>query len=239
MTDVTASDVDASVRGRLALALDVDDLVAAVRLARRLAPWFGTAKVGLELFSAVGPDSVGALTDLGYDVFLDLKLHDIPTTVERAAKVLGSLGARYLNFHGQGGLTMMRAGVEGFKAGADDAGLPPPLALAVTILTSSADAPVDLLSRRVADAIEADCDGVVCAASDVRSVKRLGPRLVAVVPGIRPAGTGVHDQARTATPAEAIGEGADLLVLGRAVTAAQDPSAAAAAVAAEVAAAMV
>src|SRR3954471_16037136 len=92
-----------AVRDRLALALDVDDLVVALRLARDLAPWFGTAKVGLELFSAVGPDAVSALTDLGYDVFCDLKLHDIPTTVSKAARVLGSLGAGYLTLHASGG----------------------------------------------------------------------------------------------------------------------------------------
>src|SRR5882757_3701503 len=88
------------VRQRLALALDVDDLVAAVRLARELRPWFGVAKVGLELYSAEGPEAITTFTDLGFDVFCDLKLYDIPTTVQRAATVLGGLGARYLNFHG-------------------------------------------------------------------------------------------------------------------------------------------
>src|SRR5256885_11909205 len=100
-------------RDRLALALDVDDLVAAGRLLRELKPWFGVAKVGLELFSAAGPDAVLAAADEGYDVFLDLKLHDIPNTVGRAARVLGALGASYLTLHASGGVPMLIAGVEG------------------------------------------------------------------------------------------------------------------------------
>lgn len=223
---------DDAVRSRLALAFDVDDLVAAVRLARRMRRWFGTAKVGLELYSAAGPDAVGALAELGYDVFLDLKLHDIPTTVERASRVLGALGPRYLNFHTQGGPAMLRAGVDGFKGGAEDAGLPEPVALAVTILTSAAEAPLDVLEGRVADALDSGCDGVVCAAGDLRTVKQLAPRLTTVVPGIRLAGGPRHDQGRTATPAEALEAGADLLVIGRAVTAAEDPEATAEAIAA-------
>ena len=115
-------------RARLAVALDVDDPVAALRLARELQPWFGVAKVGLELYSAAGPDIVGGLTDLGLDVFCDLKLHDIPTTVGRAARVIGALGARYLNFHAQGGVAMLTAGVDGFLAGAAEAGLDAPVA---------------------------------------------------------------------------------------------------------------
>jgi orotidine-5'-phosphate decarboxylase len=223
------------VRTKLAVALDVDDLVAALRLAREVRPWFGTAKVGLELYSAAGPDIVGALVDLGYDVFCDLKFHDIPTTVHRAARVIGALGATYLNFHAQGGVPMLAAGVEGFLAGAADAGLPAPTALAVTILTSEHDAPREVLRTRVQAALDAGCGGIVCAASDVAEAKRIGPGLFAVVPGIRPPGVPAHDQARAATPAEAIAAGADLLVVGRAVTRAEDPAAAAAAVAASIA----
>jgi orotidine-5'-phosphate decarboxylase len=228
-----------AVRARLALALDVDDLVVAVRLARDLRPWFGVAKVGLELYSAVGPEAVTTLTDLGYDVFCDLKLYDIPTTVRRAAKVLGGLGARYLNFHGQGGVSMLRAGVEGFLAGAHDAGLATPFPLAVTVLTSDADAPEHVLPQRVRYAVEAGCAGVVCAAADAHDVKQYAPRLITMVPGIRPVGTPRDDQTRAATPTDAIAAGADVLVLGRAVTRADDPAAAAAAVAAEVASAII
>ncbi len=124
------------VRRRLALALDVDDLVEAHRLAVALRPWFGVAKIGLELFSADGPEAIGALRDLGYQVFLDLKLFDIPTTVNRSTMVLGSLGVEYLTLHALGGVDMLRAGVEGLHEGADRAGLPDPCALAVTVLTS-------------------------------------------------------------------------------------------------------
>jgi orotidine-5'-phosphate decarboxylase len=226
----TAIEVPAEVRAKLAVALDVDDAVAALRLARELRPWFGVAKVGLELYSAGGPDVVGALTDLGYDVFADLKFHDIPTTVGRAARVVGALGARYLNMHAQGGVAMLRAGVEGFLAGAEGAGLSVPSALAVTILTSEADAPPEVLAARVQATLDAGCAGVVCALTDVAAVKALGPDLIAVVPGSRPAGAPTDDQARQGTPAEALAAGADLLVIGRPVTRADDPAAAAAAI---------
>ena len=216
-------------RDRLVLALDVDDLVAALRLARNLQPWFGTAKVGLELFTASGPDAVSAVADLGYDVFLDLKLHDIPTTVRKAARVVGALGASYLTLHARSGPVMLRAGVEGLTEGAESAGLPHPTALAVTILTSDGDAPAHILGHRVAAAVEAGCGGLVLAAADVREAKQLAPRLMAVVPGIRMVSTDTHDQARPATPRDAMEQGADLLVVGRTVTAAPDPPAAAAA----------
>lgn len=216
-------------RDRLVLALDVDDLVVALRLARQLQPWFATAKVGLELFSASGPDAVSAVADLGYDVFLDLKLHDIPTTVRRAARVIGALGASYLTLHARSGPTMLRAGVEGLREGAEGAGLPHPVALAVTILTSDGDAPAHILGHRVAAAVEAGCGGLIVAADDVHEAKQLAPRLLAVVPGIRMPATEAHDQARAATPRKALDVGADLLVVGRTVTAAPDPVAAAAA----------
>jgi orotidine-5'-phosphate decarboxylase len=219
------------VRSHLAVALDLDDSVAALRMARELRPWFGVAKVGLELYSASGPDVVGALLELDYQVFCDLKLHDIPTTVNKASRVIGALGATYLNFHAQGGAAMLTAGVDGFLAGAAGAGLPAPVPLAVTILTSDDQAPTHILQKRVQAALESGCRGIVCAASDVQEAKQYGPRLTAVVPGIRPAGMAKHDQARAATPEEAMGAGADVLVLGRAVTHADDPAAAAAAVA--------
>ena len=100
-------------RDRLAVALDVDDLVVALRMARDVKPWFGVAKVGLELFTAAGPDVVGLLSEAGFKVFLDLKLHDIPTTVNKAARVIGSFGASYLTLHAHGGPVMLRAGVDG------------------------------------------------------------------------------------------------------------------------------
>ncbi|MGI8793069.1 MAG: orotidine-5'-phosphate decarboxylase [Acidimicrobiales bacterium] len=221
------TEVPAEIRDHLALVLDVDDLVAARRLARELSPWFGVAKVGLELFSAVGPDAITAMQDLDMKVFLDLKLHDIPTTVGRAARVVGAFGPSFLTMHAFGGPAMLRAGVDGFRDGALGAGHPEPTALAVTILTSDAGAPPHILGKRVQAALEAGCGGLVCAASDVAEAKKLGPRLFAVVPGIRPAGTKKDDQARAATPEAALEAGADLLVIGRAVTEAEDRPAAA------------
>lgn len=216
------------VRDRLALALDIDDLVVALRLVERLRPWFGVAKVGLELYSASGPEAVTSLVEEGWRVFLDLKLHDIPTTVGRAARVLGGLGPAYVDFHASGGEAMLRAGVEGLARGAEAAGLASPLPLAVTVLTSEAVPAPGELARRVGMAAAAGCGGVICAAPDLAEVHAAGPGLLTVVPGTRPAGASVDDQARVATPAEALAAGAGLLVIGRAVTAAADPERAAA-----------
>lgn len=226
--------VDESVRQRLALALDVDDLVEAHRLAVAMRPWFGVAKIGLELFSSDGPDAIGALRELGYSVFLDLKLFDIPTTVNRSTKVLGSLGVEYLTLHALGGVDMLRAGVEGLAEGADKAGLPQPTSLAVTVLTSDDSAPPHIVPNRVRVALEGGCGGIVLAASDLQTARELAPRMKRVVPGIRLAGEARHDQARAASPQEAVANGADLLVIGRAVTAAKDPLAAAASIAAAI-----
>jgi orotidine-5'-phosphate decarboxylase len=226
------------IRDRLALALDVDDLVAALRLAQRVRPWFGVAKVGLELFAAAGPEAVLALSAEGYRVFLDLKLHDIPTTVGRAGRVIGGLGARYGTVHTAGGVAMMRAAVESMAEGAAAAGLAAPCVLGVTVLTSETDAPAELLAARAALAAAAGCGGLVCAAADLAVTRAAAPGLITVVPGIRPAGVAADDQARAADPGGAIRAGADILVIGRAVTAAGDPEAAAAAVAGEVAAAV-
>ena len=225
------AEIPDEVRNRLALVLDVDDLVEATRMAREMQPWFGVVKVGLELFSAAGPDAVVALADQGFKVFVDLKLCDIPTTVNRAARVLGGLGARYLTMHAFGGPVMLRAGADGLAEGAAGAGLSPPTALAVTILTSDDTAPSHVLGSRVRNAMDGGCGGIVCAAADVGEAKRLAPRLVAVVPGIRLPGTATDDQARAASPEAALAAGADLLVVGRTVTSAEDRAAAAAAVA--------
>jgi orotidine-5'-phosphate decarboxylase len=174
-------------RERLAIALDTGDLDRAIAIARAVQPHVAIAKVGLELFSAAGRDAVAAMRDLGMTVFLDVKLHDIPNTVGRAATVLGALGARFLTLH-----------------------------------------------ARVTAAASAGCAGVICAAADLDQIKRDAPRLLAVTPGIRPSGVPAHDQGRPATPGEAIRKGADVLVLGRAVTAANNPADAAIAIAQEV-----
>jgi orotidine-5'-phosphate decarboxylase len=212
------AEAQVQVRDRIAIALDVDDLVAAVRIAKQVREHIGVAKIGLELYSAVGPDAIVGLTDLGFAVFADIKLHDIPTTVGRAATVFGSLGVRYLNFHAAGGEAMLRAGVEGLLAGADRAGLPVPTALAVTVLTSDVDAPASLLAERAGLAVATGCGGVVCAAADIAAIRAVGPDLVCVTPGIRPGGVDLHDQARAATPAEAIAAGAAAAAIHAEVT---------------------
>jgi orotidine-5'-phosphate decarboxylase len=217
------------IRDRLVLALDVDDAVAAQRLALQLRPWFGVVKVGLELFCAAGPDIVSLMLDDGYSVFLDLKLADIPTTVGRAARVLGALGVSYLTVHAATGLDSLRAGVEGLADGAAKAGLEVPAILAVTVLTSARNAGPHVLGERIGVALASGCAGLVCGPQDVAEAKRLAPGLIAAVPGTRPSGAAADDHARPTTPAEAIAAGADLLVIGRPVTAQPDPPAAAAA----------
>ncbi len=232
--DLGAAPVGDRARSHLALALDLDDLGDARSLARRLAPWFAVAKVGLELFAAAGTEAVRALAEDGFEVFLDLKLHDIPETVGRAARVLGRCGARYVTFHTSGGEAMLAAGVAGLAAGAAEVGRAAPAALGVTVLTSTRDAPAQLLAERAALARASGCAGIVCAAADLPVVRAAAPALLRVVPGTRPRGAPVHDQARVATPEEAVAAGADLLVVGRSVTRADDPERAAACLAATI-----
>jgi len=249
MTDTGAS---ADVRRRLGLALDLHDLSSALELAKLLAPWFGVAKVGPELFISAGPRAVRDLAGEGFEVFLDLKLHDIPTTVGRGAEQAGRLGATYLTVHAAGGPAMVQAAVDGFAHGRDvstraagapvsasSAGGPVPTSgrsgvLGVTVLTSEADAPADTLRARAEVAAATGCAGVVCAAGDVAVVRRAVPDLLVVVPGIRLRGTSADDQERPATPEAATRAGAGLLVVGRTVTGAEDPVAAARRVAGEV-----
>ncbi len=226
---VLAEGAPDEVRQRLCLALATDDLVEARRLARELAPWFGTVKVGLELFASAGPNAVVAMQEQGFDVFVDLKLHDIPSTVHATARVLGSLGVSYSTFHAHGGVDMLRAGVDGLCEGAAAAGAPPPRALAVTVLTSDDTAPPHILPKRIETAVDGGCDGLVCAVADVAEARAMVPKLFVVTTGIRAPGSERHDQRRTATPGEAFAAGADLLVLGRTVTEGGDPAETAAA----------
>jgi len=227
-------------RDRLALALDVPDRDAAMALVERFGADFGVMKVGLELFLAEGPGVVRDIVSAGSRVFLDLKLHDLPNTVEHAARCAGELGVWLLTLHTQGGPDMLAAGASGLSDGAADAkpSAEVPIALGVTVLTSDADAPSELLTSRARLAEQAGCGGVVCAAPDLPVVTNTVPGMLRVVPGIRPAGAPSADQRRVATPASALAAGADVLVIGRAVTAAPDPDAAAAAIVAEVAAAL-
>lgn len=209
------------VRNRLAIALDVEDLDRAEQLAKEVAPWFGVAKVGLELYSAAGPEAVARMRALDLDVFADLKLHDIPTTVGRAARVLGRQGVRYCNFHAAGGVDMLRAGVEGLAEGARDAGHALPVPIAVTVLTSDTDA--GAFDARLAAAIESGCGGVVCSVLEVERVHAARADFVTIVPGVRFAQGENHDQARVGTPESVARAGGDILVIGRAVTRAADP----------------
>jgi orotidine-5'-phosphate decarboxylase len=218
---------------RLAIALDLDDRDEALALAAKVSPFFDVAKVGLELFSAQGPRIVGELVDAGFSVFVDLKLHDIPTTVERAARALGALGASFATVHAAGGAEMVAAAVAGFQEGAASAGLAAPVVLGVTVLTSDPEAPPSLLLERVQVILAAGAGGLVCAADDLAVIRTLAPDLIAVVPGIRPSGAAVNDQARVATPKEAVASGANVLVIGRPVTRADDPHAVAAGIAAD------
>lgn len=215
-------------RDRLALALDVGGPVEAEATARRLAPWFGIAKVGLELYAEAGPEIFDRLRALGLSIFADLKLYDIPTTVERAARVLGRHGVDFLNFPAVAGTAVLKAGVTGLAEGSREAGHGPPVALAVTVLTSDTD--VAAFDERLDRAVAAGCGGVVCSAQEIEVVKRRAPALATMVPGIRLAGEAHDDQARVASPGDAIARGADWLVIGRTVTRARDPEAAAEAV---------
>jgi orotidine-5'-phosphate decarboxylase len=225
MNSEMTTELEIAARDHLAMSLDVPSLEAALELAREVAPWFGVAKVGLELYSAAGPGAIEPLRDLGFRVFCDLKLHDIPTTVGRAARVLGRLGVSYLNFHAAGGVDMLRAGVEAVHEGARDAGIAAPVALAVTVLTSDSDA--SAFDTRLAHAIEAGCGGVVCSVEEIGRVKRARKDLVTVVPGVRLDDGNRHDQSRVGTPNQVAAAGADVLVVGRAVSAADDRRAAA------------
>ena len=217
-------------RRHLAIALDVDDLATALVLMRALHPYFAVAKVGLELYAAAGSRAIEALADEGMEVFLDLKLHDIPTTVGRTARVLGALGVSYLTVHTVGGEAMCRAAVEGLATGAGLARRAAPVVVGVTVLTSDKQADPGELERRAEIAVSSGCKALVCAAPDLRVVRAVAHGLLTVVPGTRPPGAALDDQARSATPAEAIAMGADLLVIGRPVTRAPDPALAAEAI---------
>lgn len=211
-------------RERLALALDVPDLSAARALTGALAPWFAVVKVGLELYVAEGPGAVAAFIEDGFDVFVDLKLHDIPTTVGRAARAIARTGARYATVHAAGGAQMLAEAAEGFAEGAAELGRAGrTIGLAVTVLTSEADASPALVTSRCELAASAGLGGVICAVADVAMVRAAVPGMITVVPGVRPQGVGRDDQSRAGTPQDALIAGADLLVIGRAITRAADP----------------
>src|SRR5215468_6781930 len=221
-------------RAPIAVALDAPDLDTAAYWADLVTPHVSTLKVGLELYLLFGPEAVASVRGpRGIDVFLDLKLHDIPATVGGAARAVAKVHPDLLTVHAAAGTAAIKAAVEA---------LPDTRIVAVTVLTSLGDSdlrdigmagPVsDAVRRLAALAVRAGARGLVCSPREVAAVRaEVGPDITLVTPGVRPAGEASHDQARVATPQEALAAGADLLVMGRPITAAPDPGAAAAALA--------
>jgi orotidine-5'-phosphate decarboxylase len=226
---------------RLIVALDFPDARAALALVDRLegaASWF---KVGLELYISEGNSLVAELQRRGFSIFLDLKLHDIPNTVASAVRAAGRLGINMLTVHASGGPEMLAAAVEAAADGPD--------LLAVTVLTSIDAAQLNATGVRLSPAEQVDklatmafatgIRGFVCSPMEVASLRRqFGPKPLLVIPGIRPKGSDAGDQRRMATPAEAIAAGASYLVVGRPISRATDPAAAARSIAAEMQTAM-
>jgi orotidine-5'-phosphate decarboxylase len=228
-------------RERLVVALDVPTAREALAMAERLSGRVGMLKVGLELFCAEGPSFVKEL-QARVPVFLDLKLHDIPTTVRRALDAVLKLDPRLINVHVQGGPVMLEAAVEALRVHRAAGGRTE--LLAVTVLTSldrealaalgHACRPEDLALAYAKLAKQAGCDGVVCSAWEAKAVgEACGESFHRLTPGIRPAGSAVQDQARVMTPAQALKQGATWLVVGRPITRAADPAAAAEAIVSE------
>jgi orotidine-5'-phosphate decarboxylase len=217
----------------IAVALDAPSLEQAARWAGLVTPHVSTVKVGLELYLRYGPEAVASIRGASnVRVFLDLKLNDIPATVAGAARSVARLRPDLLTVHAAGGMAAVRAAVEA---------APETRIVAVTILTSLSDEDLDAIGmagpvrdavrRLAALAVEAGARGVVCSPREVQDVRaEVGPGITLITPGVRPAGTAADDQARVATPEEALRAGADLLVIGRPITAAPDPGAAAAAI---------
>lgn len=225
-------------RSRLILALDVPNLDAAGKLLDKVAGRVGLIKVGLELYTACGPAAVQAVLDRGIDVFLDLKLHDIPATVAGAVRSANTLGASMLTVHTGGGENMLKKAAEE----ANDR----LLILGVTLLTSMGPEdlppvcitgePSKIVESRAALAAKAGLGGIVCSPKEIKIVRAaVGPDIAIITPGIRPSGAEMGDQKRAATPTSAIADGADYLVVGRPIKSADDPGAAADAIVAEIA----
>ena len=213
---------------RIIVALDFPDQDSALSLVDRLDPELCRLKIGKELFTRCGPDLVTTIVNKGYDVFLDLKYHDIPNTVANACRAAADLGVWMLNVHALGGPVMLSAAREALSA--DDA----PLLIAVTILTSSneedlravgiAQSPADMVERLASLAAEQGLDGVVCSAQEAAALRSsLGEGFVLVTPGIRLPTDDVGDQRRIVSPQDAIRQGSDYLVIGRPITQAEDP----------------
>ncbi len=222
-------------RERIIIALDVPDRQALERWADLLKTHITWVKVGMELFYAQGPEAVVFLKNQGFKVFLDLKLHDIPNTVERAAAVLVETGAELINLHCLGGKEMMKRTAEKVKKIATNKGINPPKVIGVTILTSMNEAtlkkelqiklPMEEQVLHLATmAKEAGLDGVVASPLEVKKIKeQCGRDFLTIVPGIRPSWSVPGDQRRILTPRQALERGADYLVIGRPIVQAADP----------------
>ncbi len=221
-------------RDRLIVALDFPDRQSAVTMATRLEGVVRWVKVGLELYVSEGPAVVSSITSRGFDVFLDLKFHDIPNTVEGACRRAAATGAGLINVHAGGGEAMMEAAARGAQAGAWAAGKPAPKVLAVTVLTSltGQELPGYYAASPVAERVlllaraarNAGLDGVVASPQEIEPLRAaLGPEFIILTPGIRFAGGEAGDQKRIATPGAAVRRGADFIVMGRPVTQASDP----------------
>jgi orotidine-5'-phosphate decarboxylase len=217
----------------LYVALDTPDLERALALARSLSTAVGGIKLGLEFLSAHGPEGLKRLIAEGLPVFADVKFHDIPNTVAGAARALSCLGVTIFNVHASGGVAMMQAAKEAALTARA-----PAKVLAVTVLTSLGEKDLarvgqgmkveEQVVRLALLAREAGLDGVVCSPREIAAVRQAcGKDFLIVTPGIRPRGAELGDQVRVMTPAEAVQAGADILVIGRPVTAARDPAAAA------------
>ncbi len=228
---------DLDPRDRIFVALDTHDLRRAAALARDLAGLVGGVKIGKEFFTAHGPDGVRAVAG-GVPLFLDLKFHDIPNTVAGALRSAIHLRPAFVNVHAAGGRAMLEAALQAVAEGAEDADVPRPQLLGVTVLTSLSDddlrevgqsGPVaDQVVRLARLARSCGLDGVVCSPREIAVLRAAcGPDFVLMVPGIRPSWAAAGDQKRTMTPAEALAAGADYLVIGRPVTEAPDAAAAA------------
>ena len=222
---------------RVIVALDFAETATALALAARLDPAQCALKVGKELFTSAEAGLVRELVRRGFRVFLDLKFHDIPNTVAQACAAATRLGVWMLNVHASGGPAMLAAARDAVARTADDAGIPRPILIAVTVLTSlsasdlasiGVDATPEQQVLRLARLAQSQgLDGVVCSALEAHALRRaIGPGFKLVTPGIRPAGAAVQDQARVMTPRDALAAGADYLVVGRPITAAADPVAA-------------
>jgi orotidine-5'-phosphate decarboxylase len=225
------------VRESLIVALDTD-APRAIELAEALSGDIRWLKVGMTLFYAEGPGMVALLRERGFDIFLDLKLHDIPHQARGAARAVARLGVGMLTVHASGGTEMIAAAVQGAREGAASAGFDPPSVLAVTVLTSMDDSGLkDIGIERPSDeqvaflarsAVEAGADGVVCSPLEARAIRELlGPDRLIVTPGIRPSWASKGDQARIQTPGAALSAGATHLVVGRPITEAAEPAEAA------------